>query len=371
VWPIKNDSGSGRMTVLRATVSSVNNAFVEMALKLDMCDIAKIGNSMGIHSANGDPIHQEFVPFMLGLGEDHVAPLTMAAAYATIANKGVYCKPIGIIRFVDPAGNKHAGQQPECKKSLVEPDVAEAAIYAMSQAFSTYGANPYDGVPMFGKTGSTTDFQQTWVMGVSSKMATATWVGNIKGKVPLRNVGYDQTRHAVARPILAAINAKYGGDPFPQPDPKFMTGANAPRIPNVIGSSPEGATAGLQAAGLNVVRGGDVDSELPKGVVAATNPAPGSRLAFGSTVTIYLSNGRLAGKSLPDVASGDIPYEDARAILNDAGFRNVSSVCVEEEADGDEPDEFELGTVVGMSPAAGTRARPDQDIELRVVQEEC
>src|SRR3712207_6331699 len=41
VWPIKNAGGTGRMTVLSATVASVNNAYVEMALRLDMCSIAK------------------------------------------------------------------------------------------------------------------------------------------------------------------------------------------------------------------------------------------------------------------------------------------------------------------------------------------
>ncbi len=291
IWAIKNDSGSGRMSVLRATVGSVNNAYVEMALRLDMCDIARIGNSIGIHSANGDPIHHERVPFMLGLGEDHVAPLTMAAAYATIANKGVYCKPIAILGFFDPAGKEHDGQNPACEKSLLRPDVAAATIYALDRAFDNYGANPWDGVPMFGKTGSTTDFQQTWVMGASSKMATATWVGNVKGKVPTRNFGYDQTRHVIARPILAAINAKYGGEPFPQPDPKFLTGSRGAGIPNVLGSSVERATASLRAAGLNVVLGGEVDSDLPRGAVAATSPAPGSRAARGSTVTIYVSTG--------------------------------------------------------------------------------
>jgi membrane peptidoglycan carboxypeptidase len=372
VWPIKNDSGTGRMTVLSATVASVNNAFVEMALKLDMCNIAKIGDSLGIHSANGAPIHQEYVPFMLGLGEDHVAPLTMAAAYAAIANKGVYCKPIGVTRFIDPAGEEHEGQKPECSKSLVKPEVAAAAIYAMGQAFNNYGANPWDGVPMFGKTGSTTDFQQTWVMGVSSKVATATWVGNIKGKVPTTRYGYSQTRHAVARPILAAINRVYGGDPFPRPEPRFMTGANAPRIPDVIGSSPEGATAGLEAAGLNVVRGGEVDSELPKGVVAATNPAPGTRLALGSTVTFYTSNGKLIGRPLPDVASGSLSYEEAKAVLGNAGFGNVSAVCVPVKTEGEEPpDPEQLGKVVSMSPGPGSKAKPSQAVKLGVTQEKC
>jgi membrane peptidoglycan carboxypeptidase len=291
VWPIKNDSGSGRMSVLSATVGSVNNAFVEMALQLDMCDIAKIGNSLGIHSANGDPIHHERVPFMLGLGEDHVAPLTMAAAYAAIANQGVYCAPIAILGFFDPEGNEHEGQKPSCRKSLVRPDVAAAAIYAMDRAFDNYGANPWDGVPMFGKTGSTTDFQQTWVMGVSSKMATATWVGNIRGKVPTRDYGYDQTRHVIARPILAAINAKYGGEPFPQPDPRFLAGSNSPRLANLIGTPGEEAVEALRAAGLNVALGGEVDSDLPRGTIAATSPAPGSRIVRGSTVTVYVSSG--------------------------------------------------------------------------------
>src|SRR3712207_5331698 len=116
---------------------------------------------------------------------------------------------------------------------------------------NNYGANPRDGVPIFGKTGTTDEALQTWVMGATTKAATATWVGNISGDQNLREIYLPHSRaaelrHLIANPILRAVNAKLGGDAFPQVEPKFMTGANAPSVPGgIIGSSFEGATAAL------------------------------------------------------------------------------------------------------------------------------
>src|SRR6185312_14862349 len=88
----KNDSAGegGYMSVLQATVQSVNVAFVSMAQKLDLCDIRADAEALGVHRADGA---QLLAYPSSTLGTNEIAPLTMAAAIATIGANGVYCSP--------------------------------------------------------------------------------------------------------------------------------------------------------------------------------------------------------------------------------------------------------------------------------------
>jgi membrane peptidoglycan carboxypeptidase len=42
-------------------------------------------------------------------------------------------------------------------------------------------ARPGGGVPVFGKTGTTDRAEQTWLVGGTTEVVTASWVGNIDG----------------------------------------------------------------------------------------------------------------------------------------------------------------------------------------------
>jgi beta-lactam-binding protein with PASTA domain len=133
-----------------------------------------------------------------------------------------------------------------------------------------------------------------------------------------------------------------------------------------------------------------VDSDLPAGTVAATDPAPGSRVARGTTVVLYLSNGSQIGAEVPNVVGQ--PFEQAVGTLNGAGFANVVELCVPAPGGGgDEGDEDEngngngngngnenentpagpFGTVVGQNPGGGSQAKPQDRIELGVLRESC
>ncbi len=373
-WRTKNSAGeTGPWSVINATASSVNNIFVEMALQLDLCAIAKTAEALGVHSANGDPIKSQFPAFILGSANDNVSPITMAAAYAGIANGGVYCKPIAVTHVIDQDGNELPGETSECSRA-VDPSVNAAAIYALQRGMSRYPSNPHDGTPMFGKTGTTDAAEQTWVMGVSSKVATATWVGNIIGDASMYRMNMSLARHYIARPILAAINARYGGDGFPSPESRFLSGAAAPVIPaEIIGISAEGAKAALEALGLTYQDGGQIDSDLPAGQVAKTDPAPGTKVARGTIVKVYTSKGNLA--IIPDVVSGNPQYADAVAALNAAGFTNVTEVCevIAPPSPPDDPggDPTMAGRVTAVDPAVGTAAPKDAAVQLTVKRMSC
>ncbi|HEV7948495.1 MAG TPA: transglycosylase domain-containing protein [Glaciihabitans sp.] len=221
-----NDDGfGGPMTVATATQRSVNGAFMSMALQLDLCSIKETAESIGVHRADGGVLGS--TPASV-LGTNEIAPLTMATAYAAIANQGVYCTAVAVDRIVGPDGVEVAGQPQDCSARLT-PDVANTAAFAMASVMVSGGtgtrSNPNSGVQYIGKTGTTDSSNQTWIVGASTRVATAVWVGNIVGEYPMRS--YSNTlgnqggviRHDIFRPIAAAMDATaaYRGSVFPAP----------------------------------------------------------------------------------------------------------------------------------------------------------
>jgi membrane peptidoglycan carboxypeptidase len=96
-------------------------------------------------------------------------------------------------------------------------------------AGTAISANPNDGVPIMGKTGTTDNSLENWLVTSTSKVATATWVGNVQGSVPLRSqtfkgVNGGNVKFAIAKPILKAINAQYGGSAFTAPPNSMIYG---------------------------------------------------------------------------------------------------------------------------------------------------
>jgi membrane peptidoglycan carboxypeptidase len=213
------------MSVLSATTQSVNGAYISMALKLDLCDVRKAAEALGVERADGDTLWTN--PSSV-LGTNQVTPISMAGAYAAIAAGGVYCKPIVLDRVVGPGGVDLPGQSPECRQA-VSAEVAGTVAYALStvmQGGTGSASNPGDGVPIIGKTGTTDDANQTWIVTSTTKMATAVWVGNTIGETSLKSyywAGYqgNQLRHVIMAGTMALINAKYGGGPFSPLDPSM------------------------------------------------------------------------------------------------------------------------------------------------------
>jgi membrane peptidoglycan carboxypeptidase len=331
-WNVTNDDGAaGRMSVLNGTAESVNTVFAMMATKLDLCGIKKSAQQLLVKGAD-----EKANPFIANpssvLGTDYIAPIDMAVAYAGLANSGKACSAIAIDKITDPAGKEIAVPKSVCSTNPVDPKVAAGVVYAL-QGVMTHGtatsANPRDGVPIFGKTGTTDDSYDNWLVTSTSKIATATWVGNVAAvqrangawtKTPIRSLSLNgvyggNAKLVVAKPILQALNAAYGGDEFPKPDLSVLK-AKQITVPDLTGKSPAEAQSLLEGLGLTYQDGGPVDSAAPAGTVASTDPAGGSSTGLGSNVTVYASNGSMV--ALPDVTGKKA--SDAIATLAAAGF---------------------------------------------------
>ncbi|MCU1578773.1 MAG: hypothetical protein JWP19_977 [Rhodoglobus sp.] len=224
-YPFKNDSGGGggSISVLSATTGSINGAFISMGMKLDLCAIRRAAERLGVERADGSPLWTN--PSSI-LGTNQITPLSLVGAYAAIAAGGVYCKPIVLDRVVGPNGEDLPGQARECSQA-VAPQIAATVAYALQAVVTrgtATGSNPDDGVPLIGKTGTTDDANQTWVITSTTNVATGVWVGNSIGTYDLKLYSWNDVqgnllRHEIMRNTIAVIDGKYGGGGFPAPDP--------------------------------------------------------------------------------------------------------------------------------------------------------
>lgn len=223
-WPVANaESVPASMTVQAATVESINTAFGAMGKQLDLCKIAQLAQSMGIHRADGAALGQ--TPSSI-LGVNELSPIDLAEAYAGFANGGVVCTPTAIDSVTESDGTKITPTPSSCTQG-VSADVAGTVDYALQGVLSGSGtaasANPGDSVPKFAKTGTTDGDVQNWLVASSTKYTNATWIGNVQGNVSLANwpflqgtTGYS-AKFGVGKSMMAYLDQTVGGDALPAP----------------------------------------------------------------------------------------------------------------------------------------------------------
>ena len=281
-------------TALESTRRSINTGYIGMAKQLDLCGIKETAEAFGVHRANGELLGQNAAAV---IGTNEIAPLTMAVAFAGIANNGVTCSAIAIDQITGADGAELPVPQSDCVTS-VEPDVAAGMTYAMQQVMTNGTATgSYDRtaprVPMIGKTGTTDSGADTWMTGASSKVATVAGVVSVTGKLSQRGLNFasgraSDARHRMWPDVMSVANAKYGGDPFAEATSAVINGVPV-SVPDVRGMELAQAKATIEAAGFGFADGGMTESDMPVGTVARSEPS--GTTYRGTTVTVFVSSG--------------------------------------------------------------------------------
>ncbi|GAA1832986.1 transglycosylase domain-containing protein [Agromyces salentinus] len=245
-WNPRNDSNEagGNYSALESTIGSINTGFMGMAKLLDQCGIANKARAFGVHRADGDPLVQ-FPSAVLGINE--VAPLSMAVAFAGIANDGVACTPVAIDRIVGIDGEEIPPPKSECA-AAVTPEVAGAMHYAMSRVMTsgtgqTSNNNTFPSVPLIGKTGTTDGAKDTWMVGASTEVATAVAVVSVNGDANQRGLNFATGEAATARHrmwpmVMSAASLKYGGGEFSMAGPGPVAPLTSPTPFNDVPLTP-------------------------------------------------------------------------------------------------------------------------------------
>ena len=196
---VHNSTTSGTLNMAQATAYSTNTYFMTIEERIGVCRPADIAESMGVMLANGNPLIR--VPsFTLGTME--VSPLSMAGAYATVANHGIYCKPIAIAAIIDRDGKRLPVPSANCHE-VIDRTTADTVTKLLNGVIN--GDIPgRTGAPMAlrgrqaaGKTGTTNDHAAVWFCGFTPQLAAAVWVGDPRGgfKFPMQNVTINGIRY--------------------------------------------------------------------------------------------------------------------------------------------------------------------------------
>ncbi len=152
-------------TLYNGTTQSINVFYAHLEQKVGLCNVVKTAVSLGMTWANGesllhpDKALQQFYSadndpaFTLGFAP--VSPLSMAAAYATVASRGIYCTPIAIAQILNPSGESLPVMSANCHRVLAAA-VADAANHILQGVLVSPGtaAGRGVGVPAAAKTGT-------------------------------------------------------------------------------------------------------------------------------------------------------------------------------------------------------------------------
>lgn len=126
----------------------------------------------------------------LSIGGLHkgISPLEMAGAYATIANDGVYTTPIFYTKVVDKDGNTVLTPKQEKTRVISEQNayITRSIVSEPVKAGGTATFCAIPGMETCAKTGSTDDYVDRWLCGMTPYYTAACWWGFDNDQEPLK-----------------------------------------------------------------------------------------------------------------------------------------------------------------------------------------
>jgi len=296
------------MTALEGIYNSINTVTFQTATALDMCNIQKMATAAGIsNGATNKPYDLHQISALIGTQD--VAPINMATMMATFASGGVRCNPIALVSVTDSSGKTYPVPGADCQQTI-KPDVANGVKFALQQMLvrgSGYQIPLNDKATAFAKTGTTDGNINTWTIGATSGISTASWFGSYQGIGP-KWVNQDITINGVFWPGVdganlagtqwaavmnqAATKSAYAATPFTAPPasmlastPALVAGVNDPLGNDGLNNqAPVPQTGGDQSGGNQ--NGGNQPTTAP--TPAATEnpvPAPSQGAPQGGTQT--------------------------------------------------------------------------------------
>jgi membrane peptidoglycan carboxypeptidase len=165
-FTVHNSEGAGKgiYTLYNGTTQSINVFYAHLEQKVGLCNVVKTAVSLGMTFVNGGSLLHPDRAVGQGdsadnnpsftLGSEPVAPMSMAAAYATVAAGGVYCAPIAISQILTSSNGSLPVQSAGCHRVL-STQVATAATFILQGVLQSGTASGRGtGVPEAGKTGT-------------------------------------------------------------------------------------------------------------------------------------------------------------------------------------------------------------------------
>jgi penicillin-binding protein, 1A family len=185
-WKSKNEY-EGLVTLRKGIYDSMNivtvKTLAEVTPKVGYEYLKKLGFTTLVESrteADGRVVSDINLPMALGGLTDGVTNLELTAAYAAIANGGVYTEPIFYTKVLDHNGKVLLEKEPK-KEQVMKESTAWLLTSAMEDVVKKgTGTNlklKEIDMPIAGKTGSTSDYNDLWFSGYSPYYTATVWAG--------------------------------------------------------------------------------------------------------------------------------------------------------------------------------------------------
>ncbi|MFD3699441.1 transglycosylase domain-containing protein [Streptomyces sp. NPDC058646] len=166
----------GPYALRTAMEKSINTYFVEMIGEIGLCPVIEMTQKLGVVPAAGTKLPE--AP-SIALGSAELSPLTMANAYATFANRGVYCTPVAIESITDAHGKALAVPKSKCDRAMSQ--TTADTINTLLRGVVDSGTGERAGLTdrdNAGKTGTTDSRHNAWFVGYTPNISGAVWVGS-------------------------------------------------------------------------------------------------------------------------------------------------------------------------------------------------
>lgn len=227
LWSPQNYDGKfhGNIPIRSAMALSLNTVAVRLGLEAGIDEVVSLASRLGVRT----PLRHDLT---VALGSSEVTPMDLASAYSSIAREGVHIDPVYITRVEDRRGLKLGEEGGEVRfpdQSFVLPGGAGERVMPQAEAYVvidmmrnvfTHGTakkGQRPGMDFAGKTGTTSNFVDAWLVGYSPRYTVAVWVGT-DGTA---SIGDKETGGKAALPAWSRIMEalpNVPGERFPVPD---------------------------------------------------------------------------------------------------------------------------------------------------------
>ena len=204
----------GLVTVREAITTSQNIPFVKIVSELTPSKSTDYLQKMGVTSVEKD--RNFLAAISIGGFTDGITPVEMAGAYATIANNGLYRRPLFYTRITDSEGKTvlEANQNSE----QVFSEQTAYVIKNMLQSVVQYGTATYckiSGMDVAAKTGTTNGNYDKWLCGFTNYYTASCWYGFDKNE---EVVGSNNVAGKIWSAVMTKVHSGKESSKFSQPE---------------------------------------------------------------------------------------------------------------------------------------------------------
>jgi penicillin-binding protein 1A len=242
----------GPTTLRRGLELSRNAMTARIAYEMGPERVLQYGQRLGVYGENTPAV------FSLALGAGETTLMRMTTAYGMMVNGGREIRPIVIDRIQDRQGRtvfrrdqrecpncnaewrgQSAPQLQDVRRQVLDP-VTAYQVVSMTEGVVQRGTATVInalGMPLGGKTGTTSDYKDAWFVGYSPDLVVGVWAGFDQP----RNMGQGETGARIAAPIFRDFmrDALRGVSPAPF---RIPAGVRFARIDRMTGLLPGPAT---------------------------------------------------------------------------------------------------------------------------------